>query len=199
MLWTTHSVSNVTVSLNKPLFILLCLIHVYSRCIRIVKYISAGIDVTLTILKLIIIWWYFHCLHLLQGNTVHADLRNFQYSWPLEYKRRIILLSSYGISNSVDSCNYFILTNCGYAMAQVVKSPASQLEFPRSRPVRCFCSCRGENISPNCCHQQAYYSLPRWYMSMERHGGIIFTEEDRRTRRKTCPNATLSTTNLAWT
>jgi hypothetical protein len=32
-------------------------------------------------------------------------------------------------------------------------------------------------------------------MSMDSHGGMILTEE----MKKTCPNATLSTTNLSWT
>jgi hypothetical protein len=32
-------------------------------------------------------------------------------------------------------------------------------------------------------------------MNMESHGGMIWTGENRRTRRKTCPSATLSTTN----
>jgi hypothetical protein len=33
---------------------------------------------------------------------------------------------------------------------------------------------------------------------MENDGGIILTEENRRTRRKTCSSATLSTTNTTW-
>jgi hypothetical protein len=36
-------------------------------------------------------------------------------------------------------------------------------------------------------------------MGMEIHGGMILTGEDRRTQRKTCPSATLSSTNLTWT
>jgi hypothetical protein len=44
-------------------------------------------------------------------------------------------------------------------------------------------------------HQRAYCSSSRWYKSMECHGGIILTEENRRTWIVTCPNATLSTTN----
>jgi hypothetical protein len=34
---------------------------------------------------------------------------------------------------------------------------------------------------------------------MESHDGMILTGENRRNRRKTCPSATLSTTNLTWT
>jgi hypothetical protein len=41
--------------------------------------------------------------------------------------------------------------------------------------------------------------IPRWYMSMESHGGMILTGEKWRTRRKTCPSTTLSTTNPTWT
>jgi hypothetical protein len=35
-------------------------------------------------------------------------------------------------------------------------------------------------------------------MSLESYGGMILTGETRRTRRKTCPSATLSTTNPTW-
>jgi hypothetical protein len=35
-------------------------------------------------------------------------------------------------------------------------------------------------------------------MSMENDGGMILTGENQRTRRKTCPSATLSTTNPIW-
>jgi hypothetical protein len=40
---------------------------------------------------------------------------------------------------------------------------------------------------------------PGDYMSVESHGGMILTGENWRTWRKTCPNATLSTTHLSWT
>jgi hypothetical protein len=35
-------------------------------------------------------------------------------------------------------------------------------------------------------------------MSLESDGGMILTGENRRTLRKTCPSATLSTTNPTW-
>jgi hypothetical protein len=35
-------------------------------------------------------------------------------------------------------------------------------------------------------------------MSLESDGGMILTGENHRTRRKTCPSATLSTTNPTW-
>jgi hypothetical protein len=35
-------------------------------------------------------------------------------------------------------------------------------------------------------------------MSLESDGGMISTGENRRTWRKTCPSATLSTTNPTW-
>jgi hypothetical protein len=44
----------------------------------------------------------------------------------------------------------------------------------------------------------AYYALPWWYEFGERRWKDILTGENRRTRRKTCPSATLSTTNLTW-
>jgi hypothetical protein len=60
------------------------------------------------------------------------------------------------------------------------------------------CSCRwGQTVSLNSCHQRAYCSSPRWYM--ESHGGMILTGENRRSRSKTCPIATLSTKNPTWT
>jgi hypothetical protein len=43
----------------------------------------------------------------------------------------------------------------------------------------------------------AYYTFP-WWMRLESDGGMILTGENRRTRRKTCPSATLSTTNPTW-
>jgi hypothetical protein len=36
-------------------------------------------------------------------------------------------------------------------------------------------------------------------MNMERHGEMMLTRRDRRTRREMCPIATLPTTNLTWT
>jgi hypothetical protein len=51
----------------------------------------------------------------------------------------------------------------------------------------------------NFSHQQACCSYSRWYMGMYNHGGMILTGENRRTRRQTCPNATLSTINPTWT
>jgi hypothetical protein len=41
----------------------------------------------------------------------------------------------------------------------------------------------------------AYYASPRWYEFGERRWNDILTGENRRTRRKTCPSATLPTTN----
>jgi hypothetical protein len=44
----------------------------------------------------------------------------------------------------------------------------------------------------------AYYAFPRWYEFGERRWNDMLSEETRRTRRKTCPSATLSTTNPTW-
>jgi hypothetical protein len=44
----------------------------------------------------------------------------------------------------------------------------------------------------------AYYAFPRWYEFGERRWNDILTRENRRTPRKTCPSATLSTTNPTW-
>jgi hypothetical protein len=35
---------------------------------------------------------------------------------------------------------------------------------------------RGETMSLNCSHQQAYCSSPMWYMSMENHGRMMWTK-----------------------
>jgi hypothetical protein len=40
--------------------------------------------------------------------------------------------------------------------------------------------------------------IPPDDVSLESDGGMILTGENRRTRRKTCPSATLSTTNPTW-
>jgi hypothetical protein len=54
-----------------------------------------------------------------------------------------------------------------------------------------YCSCRcGETMSLNCGHQRAYCSYPRWYMSTESNGGMIFTGETKELGEKICPNAT---------
>jgi len=57
----------------------------------------------------------------------------------------------------------------------------------------------GMRLSLNCGHRQAYCLFCRWYMHMETHSGMILTRENRRTQRKTCPNANLPTTNPTWT
>jgi hypothetical protein len=44
----------------------------------------------------------------------------------------------------------------------------------------------------------AYYAVPRWYEFGERRWNDILTGENRRTRRKTCLSATLSTTIPTW-
>jgi hypothetical protein len=62
--------------------------------------------------------------------------------------------------------------------------------------IRRLFSCRwGENVSLNCGQQRAYFSSHRWYVNMESYGGIILTGKIQRTQRKTCPSATLSSTN----
>jgi hypothetical protein len=64
----------------------------------------------------------------------------------------------------------------------------------------CYCSCRWcETTSLSCCHQRAYCSSLRWYKSMENYGEIISAEEYWKTRRKTCPSATLPTVSPTWT
>jgi hypothetical protein len=44
----------------------------------------------------------------------------------------------------------------------------------------------------------AYYAFHRQYEFGERRWNDILTGENRRTRRKICPSATLSTTNPTW-
>jgi hypothetical protein len=74
------------------------------------------------------------------------------------------------------------------------------LSRPNAGIVRWWFLCLwGENMSLNCDHQRACCSSPKWFMIIESHCGMIMTGENRRTRRKTCTSATLSTTNLTWT
>jgi hypothetical protein len=54
----------------------------------------------------------------------------------------------------------------------------------------------GETKSLNC-HWRTYCSSPRSY-ELESDGGMILTGENQRTRRRTCPSATMSTTNPTW-
>jgi hypothetical protein len=44
----------------------------------------------------------------------------------------------------------------------------------------------------------AYYAFPRWYEFEKQRWNDILTGEDRISRRKTCPSATLSATNPTW-
>jgi hypothetical protein len=63
----------------------------------------------------------------------------------------------------------------------------------------CSCSCLWrEIVSLNCGYQRIRCSSPRWYVSMESHGGMILTGEIEELR-ETCPIATSSTTNPTWT
>jgi hypothetical protein len=55
----------------------------------------------------------------------------------------------------------------------------------------------GETTSLNCRHWRKYCSSPRWYEFGERWWNDI-DRGNRRTRRKTFPSATLSTTNPTW-
>jgi hypothetical protein len=58
----------------------------------------------------------------------------------------------------------------------------------------------GVRLFLNCGHQWACCLSPgSIYMSMESYSGMILTGEDRKTRRKLCPSAALSTTNPTWT
>jgi hypothetical protein len=63
----------------------------------------------------------------------------------------------------------------------------------------CCCSCRWEET----CLRTAATNEPTVHQpgekNMYNHGGMILTEENHRTRRKTCLIATMSTTNPTWT
>jgi hypothetical protein len=63
----------------------------------------------------------------------------------------------------------------------------------------CTCLCWwSETTSLNCGHQWVHCSSSRWCMSMDSHGRMILMG-NRRTRRKTCPSATLTSANPTWT
>jgi hypothetical protein len=59
---------------------------------------------------------------------------------------------------------------------------------------------RGVGLVPKrgCLLTLAYYTFPRRYEFGERRWNDILTTENRRTRRKICPSATLATTNPTW-
>jgi hypothetical protein len=54
-------------------------------------------------------------------------------------------------------------------------------------------------MSLNCGQQRAYYSSSGRNMNMESNVKMILTEENRRTRKKPCPIAILSTAKPTWT
>jgi hypothetical protein len=85
-------------------------------------------------------------------------------------------------------------------MTIIARQRCILLCIPVSYLQSCCCwSCRwGETTSLNCGHQRFYFSSPRWYMSMESHGGI-FTDQKPRTRTRACSSDTFSTTNPTWT
>jgi hypothetical protein len=56
----------------------------------------------------------------------------------------------------------------------------------------------GSRPKRGCLLMLAYYKFPRWYEFGERRWNDILSGENRRTRRKTCPSATLSITNVTW-
>jgi hypothetical protein len=63
----------------------------------------------------------------------------------------------------------------------------------------CCYSCRWDEIlSLNWGYLRAYCWSPRWHIWVWSCSGMIFTGENRRTERETCPCATLSTTNPIW-
>jgi hypothetical protein len=57
-----------------------------------------------------------------------------------------------------------------------------------------FVAVHGDGVIP-CLWTAVYCRSPRWCMSVESQGAMILTGENRRTRRETCPSATLSTAN----
>jgi hypothetical protein len=57
----------------------------------------------------------------------------------------------------------------------------------------------GVRLSLNCGLQRAYCSSPSWCMSIESHGGMILTGQNRKTRSQTSLSATLSSTYPIWT
>jgi hypothetical protein len=69
-----------------------------------------------------------------------------------------------------------------------------------SLSLRIFFPEGGVDLVPKrgCLLTLAYYTFPRWYEFGERRWNDILTGENRRTWRKTCPSATLSTTNPTW-
>jgi hypothetical protein len=80
----------------------------------------------------------------------------------------------------------------GYIHSVAVQNTTTDVFFPPPED--------GVGLVPKrgCLLTLAYYAFPRWYEFGERRWNDILTEENRRTRRKTCSSATLSTTSLTW-
>jgi hypothetical protein len=70
-----------------------------------------------------------------------------------------------------------------YVTLTTAKAIRIRLFFSKSKNIASWWwwwwSCRwGETTSLNCGHQRAYCSFPKWYMSMNNHGGMTLTEEN---------------------
>jgi hypothetical protein len=85
-----------------------------------------------------------------------------------------------------------------------LRTRAQIVESLRRNPFACSMEfrtgkwCLGVLHHRVCLLTLAYYAFPRWYEFGERRWNDILTGENRRTRRKSCPSATLSTTNPTW-
>jgi hypothetical protein len=102
---------------------------------------------------------------------------------PVRKRRR---LKNYDTKDAIPCWFSVDLWQCGIGLLRIVE-------------LQCCCSCRcGETVSLNCGLWRAYCSSPRLCVRQESHGGVILTGENRKSRKKTCPSATFSTSDPTW-
>jgi hypothetical protein len=91
-------------------------------------------------------------------------------------------------SNSTDAVN----------ITYVFNSSSVADSMNRALRIFLFWGWGGSSTKRGCQLTLAYYAFRRWNEFGERRWNDILTGRNRRTRRKTCPSVTLSTTNPTW-
>jgi hypothetical protein len=103
----------------------------------------------------------------------------------------------FSFSTNSETVNHYMIFEILTAKSMKIAGREYRVDVGRRFGEACCSRQWGENTSLNCCHQRAYYSSPRWYMTMERHVVMKLTEETRNARRISCPSSTFSTLNLS--
>jgi hypothetical protein len=106
----------------------------------------------------------------------------------IQARRRLVVSCAVAAIVTWSKLNQSASVNSSFSMRFLC--PISQFFFPEC----------GVGLVPKrgCLLTLAYYALPRLYEFGERRWNYILTGENRKTRRKTYPTVTLSTTNPTW-